>query len=108
MANEQLYRISFTQDGEIYEIYSRLIEESHLFGFIEISDIVFGETSTLVVDPSEERLRMEFKDISSIHVPMHNINRIDQVKRSGVAKIKAGNDNVAQFPKAIYKKPSTE
>ena len=36
----------------MYEVYARDVHQSGLFGFIEIEDLVFGEKTSLVVDPS--------------------------------------------------------
>ena len=34
-----------------------------MFGFIVVEEIVFGERSSVVVDPSEEKLKSEFNDV---------------------------------------------
>ncbi len=102
---KRIYRISFVQKGATYEIYARHIAHSGLFGFLEVEDIVFGETSGVVVDPSEERLRQEFKDVTCTFLPLHTVNRIDEVEKSGKAKIteiRSTDGNVVQFPSPIY------
>lgn len=89
MASEQtLYRVVFTQDDKIYEIYARYLTEESLMGFIEIEEIVFNDENALVVDPSEEKLRIEFAEVKRSYIPMHHILRIDEVVKKGVAKIK--------------------
>jgi hypothetical protein len=95
-----LYRISYFQDDKIYEIYAKHIAESEIFSFLEVEGIVFGEVSSVLVDPSEERLRNEFADVQRTYIPTHTIIRIDQVKRQGIAKIKDAqlSSNVSHFP----------
>jgi len=88
MTNKTLYRITFTYLEAIYEIYARKICESDLFGFLEVEDFVFGETTSLVVDPSEERLKLEFNEVKRTFVPMHCVLRIDEVNKQGVAKVR--------------------
>ena len=61
MSKKRIYRISFVNQGDIYEIYARGVGQSGMMGFIEVSELLFGETSELLVDPSEERLKSEFK-----------------------------------------------
>lgn len=103
--NDRIYRINFVQKGATYEIYARNISHGGLFGFLEVEDIIFGEHSSVVVDPSEERLRNEFKDVTCTFLPLHTINRIDEVEKTGSAKIvdfKSGENNVVQFPSPIY------
>lgn len=99
MARKTTYRITFHNQGKVYEIYARNVGQSGIFGFIEIENIVFGEKSTLVVDPSEEHLKAEFEGIARLHVPLHAVIRIDEVERPGHGKITEGGDGkVAPFP----------
>ena len=87
MKNKNLYRITFSNQDSVYELYVRNIRESEMFGFLEIEDFVFGETTSLVIDPSEERLKIEFNDVKRAFIPMHSVFRIDEVKKQGVAKV---------------------
>ncbi|KTD21730.1 DUF1820 family protein [Legionella londiniensis] len=88
MANKKLYRITFSHLEAIYEIYARKVHESDLFGFLEVEEFVFGETTSLVVDPSEERLKLEFNSVKRTYIPLHSIFRIDEVDKQGVAKVR--------------------
>ncbi len=72
---------------EVYEIYARHVFQGDLYGFVVVEDFVFGETSSIVIDPSEERLKSEFSGVKRSFIPMHEIIRIDQVERRGSAKI---------------------
>jgi hypothetical protein len=103
MAGEEpIYRIIFTQFGKSYELYARYISEDHLMGFIEIEELVFKEAaSTVVVDPADEKLKMEFKGVKRSYVPIHLISRIDEVSKIGMAKVNDLGDkvsNVSPFP----------
>jgi hypothetical protein len=65
--------------------------------------IVFGERSGVVVDPSEERIKSEFDQVTRTYLPMHSVIRIDEVEKQGTSKIsKVEGSNVAQFPMPIY------
>ncbi len=81
------YRITFHNQGKIYEIYAKTVHQSALFGFIEIEEIVFGEKTSIVVDPSEENLKSEFADVARTYIPMHSVVRIDEVEKMGQSKI---------------------
>jgi len=103
MTKQLLYRIAFMNQGKIYEIYARSISHGELFGFIEVEDIVFGERSSVVVDPSEERIKSEFSGVERTYIPLHAVIRIDQVQKQGVSKISdVSGDNVSQFPMPMY------
>lgn len=102
---KSIYRISFLSQNTVYEIYAKSIGQADIFGFIEVEDVLFGETSSLVVDPSEERLKAEFNGVKRSYIPLHAVLRIDVVEKEGAAKITplphdAG--NVTQFPGSIY------
>lgn len=102
MAKKNIYKIAFHQQGNLYELHAREVSHSEMYGFLEIGDILFGERSSVLVDPSEERLKSEFADVKRTFVPIHNIVRVDEVEKEGVNKIteKEGNSssNIAQFP----------
>jgi hypothetical protein len=101
---EYLYRVTFLNQGQVYEVYVKNIYQSDIYGFVEIEQFVFGGKSQVVVDPGEEKLRGEFQDVVCSFVPMHSIIRIDQVEKGGVAKISepkgpvGGVSNVSPFP----------
>ncbi|MBW7931660.1 MAG: DUF1820 family protein [Gammaproteobacteria bacterium] len=103
MSARRLYRISFVNQGKVYEIYARSVAQGSLFGFIEVEKLVFGTRSTVVLDPAEERIKTEFTGVRRSFIPMHAILRIDEVEKEGVSKISAvEGGNVAQFPMPIY------
>jgi len=101
MASRQptsIYKISFLNQGEIYEIYARQIYQSELFGFIEVEEFVFGEKTQIVVDPSEEKLKTEFQGVIRSFIPVAAVMRIDEVEKEGVAKVVTAGDKVSAFP----------
>ncbi|WP_133135305.1 DUF1820 family protein [Legionella rowbothamii] len=101
MKKKTLFRITFANQEAIYEIYARSIKESELFGFLEVEELVFGEQTTLVVDPSEERLKLEFNGVKRTFIPMPSVYRIDEVEKQGIAKVKdnpAYGSTVSPFP----------
>ncbi|SVB17182.1 uncharacterized protein METZ01_LOCUS170036 [marine metagenome] len=100
-----LYRVQFISNGERYELYVKSLMQGALFGFIEIGDFVWDTHTSVVVDPSHERLKTEFSEVTKTYVPMHNILRIDAVNKKGSAKItklENKSDKVAAFPSPIY------
>ncbi|MFT4714360.1 MAG: hypothetical protein ACJAVI_001821 [Candidatus Azotimanducaceae bacterium] len=109
MSNTPIFKVIFFNQSEIFEVYARQIYQSDLYGFIEIEEMVFGERSQLVVDPSEEKLKAEFDGVNRSYIPMHSIVRIDEVAKEGVGKIsESKTGNVAPFPvSAFTPKPKT-
>jgi hypothetical protein len=83
-----LYKVVFTQGEKVYEVYAKYISEETLMGFIEVDELIFSDANSIVLDTSEEKLRLEFKDVKRSYIPMHTILRIDEVRQQGAAKIK--------------------
>jgi hypothetical protein len=101
MSEEKIYRISFYNQGDIYELHAREIHQGNMYAFLEIEDIIFGERSAIVVDPSEEKLKSEFEGVRRTYIPLQAVIRIDEVEREGTNKITAmeGNSSkVMPFP----------
>lgn len=101
MSKKTLYKIIFHNQGKVYEIYARSVHQGSMFGFIEVDKIVFGEKSSVVVDPTEENLKSEFSGVSRTYIPLHAIIRIDEVQKHGAAKVTAvpgKGENVMPFP----------
>jgi hypothetical protein len=94
---KELFRVTFLNKGQVYEVYCREVYTSDLWGFIEIEDFVFGERSQMVVDPGEEKLKGEFAGVKRSFIPLQAIVRIDEVEKEGVPTISKG-DNIAPFP----------
>jgi hypothetical protein len=93
----------FMNQGKVYEIYAREVSHGELFGFIEVEELVFGERTSVVVDPSEERIQSEFAGVKRSFIPLHSVIRIDEVEKQGVSKISsAEGGNIAQFPMPVY------
>src|SRR5210317_1008818 len=87
MNETKIYRISFYNQGDIYELHARDIHQGNMYAFLEVEDIIFGERSAIVVDPSEEKLKSEFEGVNRTYIPLQAIIRIDEVEREGVNKI---------------------
>lgn len=102
---EHLFKVQFVNQNQVYEVYARSVYQGNLLGFVVIEDFVFGEQYSLVVDPSEERLKKEFENVRRSYIPMHEVIRIDEVERRGTARIlplgEGGRGNVTRFPRYI-------
>ncbi len=101
MANQPVYKVIFQNGNQVFEIFARQIYQSDMWGFIEVEEFVFGERSQILVDPSEEKLKNEFKGVKRSYIPLQAIIRIDEVDKEGSGKISdtgAATGNVASFP----------
>ena len=99
MAASHIFKVMFVHQGKVFEVYARKVTQGALFGFLEVEGLVFGERSTLVVDPGEERVKSEFAGVKRTYLPLHSVLRVDEVQKQGVSKVSAyEGGNVAQFP----------
>jgi hypothetical protein len=102
MPSSHIFKVMFVNQGKVYEIYARKVSHGSLFGFVEVEELVFGERSSVVVDPGEERIKNEFAGVKRSYLPLHSVLRIDEVRKQGVSKIVAlEGGNVAHFPTSL-------
>lgn len=99
--DRKIYRIAFYNQGNIYELYARAVRQSSMYAFVEVEDLIFGERTSVVVDPSEEKLKAEFEGVQRTYIPLQAVIRIDEVTREGASKIITADGaagNVTPFP----------
>ena len=96
--SKTIYKIMFMQLGQIYEIFAKQIYQSDMYGFIEVEEYIFNKSKQLVVDPSTEKLKNEFKGVERSYIPINQIIRIDEVAETGEAKIKENKSQVTPLP----------
>ena len=97
----QIFRISFHNNGKVYQLHAQQVLPGDLYGFVQIRGLMFDEHTSVVVDPAEERLKEEFSGVSCVQVPMHAVIRVDQVEKQGQNKIldlESDHSNVTPFP----------
>ena len=109
MSKETIFKVEFINNGKVYELYTKKVSQSSLLGFVELEDYVFGEASTIVIDPTEDRLKKEFSSVKRSYIPIHAIIRIDEVVKRGSSKISKmgeGGNVISPFPNsATFLKP---
>lgn len=102
-----IYKVLFHNQGQVYEVYARGVYQSEMYGFVEVEEYVFGNRTKVVIDPGEDKLRSEFEGVQRSYIPMHNVIRIDEVEKEGVAKITdSRGENVTAFPMPAPREPS--
>ena len=97
---DKLFRIAFLNQGKVYELFCSGVCTSGLLGFVEASGLMLGDKDSLVVDPTEEKLRDEFDGVEVLHLPMHSVLRVEQVRKKGQAVIRdrESGEKVTPFP----------
>jgi hypothetical protein len=100
----RVYKVMFLNQGKVYELYAKAVHQGELYGFVEIEELLFGNGSSLLVDPGEERLKCEFEGVKRALIPIHAVIRIDEVEKEGQSKIHDGENatNVTPFPSPLY------
>ena len=103
MANrdkQKLYRVAFLNHGKVYELFCSSVNTSHLLGFLEVAGLEFDSNDSLVIDPTEEKMRDEFDGVEVLHLPLHSVLRVEQVNNKGQAVIRdrESGEKVMPFP----------
>ena len=97
--DERVYRVLFHNQGKIFDVFVRSVGRAELFGFLELQDFVFNNPTSTIIDPTEDKLRSEFEDVKRVFIPIANVERIDEVKHIGEAKItESDGTKIHQFP----------
>jgi hypothetical protein len=99
---KKLYKITFLSQGKTLEIYARQIASSELWGFTEVGELVFEQNDGVGVDPTEEKLREEFKNTKVLHLPIQCIVRVEEVEKRGPLSIRdaESGEKIMPFPLA--------
>jgi len=100
MAKKRLYKIIFLNQGKVYELFSESVASSGLWGFVEVSDLVFDSAEGLVVDPTEEKMKQEFANARVLHLPIQSVLRVEEVDKRGQCLIRdrESGEKVTPFP----------
>jgi hypothetical protein len=100
MSEKPLYKIIFLNHGKVYELYSEGVTSSGLWGFVEVSELVFEKGDGLVVDPTEEKMRQEFEGAKVLHLPIQSVLRVEEVEKRGQCMIRdrKSGEKVTPFP----------
>lgn len=103
---KHVYKVLFLNAGKLYEIYAREVSQGALFGFVEVSGLLFGEKTKNIVDPSEEALQREFDGVERTYIPLHSVVRIDEVQKRGSGSIQAIDGDGKVTPISVYPPPT--
>ena len=100
MAEKKLYKVVFLNGGKVYELFSEAVASSGLWGFLEVSGLVFDTSDGVVVDPTEEKMRQEFEHASVLHLTIQSVLRVEEVEKRGQCLIRdrESGEKVTPFP----------
>lgn len=78
--NKKLYKVQFIDEKkEVKIIHANHVNPSSFLGLIEISDIIFIDSSDILINPDDEKIRKEFKNVEKTFLPIGTILRIDEI-----------------------------
>ena len=78
-----LYKICFqSTEAERLELYAETVVTADIFGFVEVSGIVFIDSSELIITPEDDKVRKIFKNTVRTLIPLASIVRIDEIQMS--------------------------
>ncbi|RDH92257.1 MAG: DUF1820 domain-containing protein [endosymbiont of Seepiophila jonesi] len=101
----RIFKITFLNQGKVYEVFARKVQQGELYGFVEVEDLIFEQSNSLVIDPSSEKLQEEFAGVNRTLIPIHAVIRIDEVEKEGPGKITELDEtsNITPFPTTFFK-----
>src|SRR3569832_1284860 len=79
---DTLYKGNFHNCGKLYELHAKKVHASAgMLGFVEVDGLMIDNGSTLLVDPTAERLKAEFAGTRRLYLPMPSVMRIEEVEK---------------------------
>ena len=76
---DKYYKVQFYDaKREIITFFAKKVNPSSFLGLIEVSDILFMD-SEIIINPDEEKVRLELGGVSRTFLPLNAIVRIDEI-----------------------------
>ena len=97
MIDPTIYKVIFYNQNNVFEIYAKNINPNKMLGFIELSDLIFANSSNLILNSVEEKMKAEFANVKKTYIPLNSIIRIDNVIKAEKIKIYKS-DSIIKFP----------
>jgi hypothetical protein len=97
----RIFRVSFLNNGKVYQLHAQQVGQGDLYGFVSVSELLFDEHTSVVIDPAEEKLKSEFAGVQRLLLPMHTIIRVEEVEQRGqnkILEIDGKTSNITPFP----------
>ncbi|GAB1534709.1 hypothetical protein ADMFC3_03400 [Geovibrio sp. ADMFC3] len=77
---KKLFRIDFINAAkENLTIHASNVNPSSFLGLIEVTDIVFMDSSEIILNPQDDKIKKEFKNVERTFLPLNSIVRIDEI-----------------------------
>lgn len=73
-----IYRVHFTWKEKARVLNGKSLDMTHPY-FVSIKGLIFPESSTLIIDPSDDELRREFGEAEHIMIPFQNVHLIEEL-----------------------------
>lgn len=77
---KKLFKVTFTNEKhEAMQLYAEDVNSAEMLGFIEASGLVFIDSSDLIINPEDDKLKKLFKDTSRVLFPINSVVRVEEV-----------------------------
>jgi hypothetical protein len=73
-----VYRIHFTWKEKPRILRARSLDMTHPY-FVSIRGLIFPESSSVIIDPSEDELHRDFGEAEHIMIPFQNVALIEEL-----------------------------
>ncbi len=75
-----LYKITFLNEKhEPLQIYAGSVRMSDILGLVEAGDIVFVDSSEVIINPEDDKIKKLFHNVATTMLPISSIVRIDEI-----------------------------
>ncbi len=76
-----LFRIRFKWKEKEYALKGRDLDMTHPY-FVSLGDLIFPDSSALIIDPADDDIRREFSGVKHIMLPVQQIHLIEELSET--------------------------
>ena len=76
-----IYRVHFMWKDKARTIEARGLDMTHPY-FVSITELLFPERSTVIIDPNDDELRREFGEAHHIMIPFQSVQLIEELSKN--------------------------
>lgn len=73
-----VYRIHFTWKEKPRILRARILDMTHPY-FVSIRGLIFPDSSSVIIDPSEDELHRDFGEAEHVMIPFQNVSLIEEL-----------------------------
>ena len=77
---KKLFKVTFiSEEQKPTQLYAEEVCAADILGFVEASRLVFIDSSDVIINPEDDKIRKMFENTTRVMFPINNVLRIEEV-----------------------------